>query len=168
MRIATLFVLMGALTTVSLPAFADLPQGKVAVIRVTAIDGLARAGGAVTETRNNVFSFDGSTYMIKDSAVGGLDGVQTLVLIDRRTDKSSGDSVIRENTQEVRAVKGTYFEVTDIPNKVLGYQVATVGGNLRVSGDGDQILCTGGKLGEYHIWKVDSVDLVDRTSIHVR
>ena len=89
MRIATLFVLMGAMSLASVAAFADMPAGKVAVIRVTAIDGLAKANGPVTETRDNVFTFDGSTYTINSSAVGGLDGVQTLVLIDRRTDKIS-------------------------------------------------------------------------------
>jgi len=167
MRNATLFVLMGALTLAAVPAHADLPEGKVAVVRVTAIDGLARAAGAVTETRSSAFTYDGTLYTINDPSVTGLDDVQTMVLIDRRRDVASETGVVREHTQEVRAIKGTYFQVEDIPNHVLGYQVATVGGNLRIAGDGDQILCAAGDNGPYHIWKVTSIDLVDRSKIRL-
>ena len=146
---------------------AAVPEGKVAVVRVTAVDGLAAFDGPRSESRATAFTFDGTWYDVDRSALAGLDGVQTLVLIDRRTDKPSGGRMIRAFEQEVRAFSGTSFEVTDLPGKNLGYQVAMIGGNLRLLGDGDQILATGGEYGPYYVWKITGVDLVDKDAIRI-
>ncbi|NNF07075.1 MAG: hypothetical protein HKN21_09965 [Candidatus Eisenbacteria bacterium] len=168
MKYATLFVLLGTLLVAGAAPVAALPDGKIAVVRVTAVDGLAKAEGPVVESRSSVFSYDGSSYMIDRRAVGGLDGVETLLLIDHRVDTMTSGRVSRRHSQEVRAIGGTYFEVEDIPNKVLAYQVASVAGNLRITGDGDQILCEGGDGAPYRIWRIDGVDLVDRKSVVIK
>jgi hypothetical protein len=145
-------------------AGAGLPEGKVAVVRVTAVDGLAHRA-AESEMRTSVFSFDGTEYHIDRSALAGLDDVQTLLLIDRRRDTPEGASMVRHHSQEVRAFSGTSFEVRDLQGKVLAYQVAMLGGNLRLLGDGDQILAMGGAGGPYQVWRVDGIDLVDRAAV---
>ena len=144
---------------------AAIPDGKVAVVQVAAIDGLAGFQGPITETRSGAFSYDGTWYHINRSALGSLDGVETLVLVDRRTDEVTGGKLVRNFSQEVRAVQGTAFTVDDLPGKALNYQVAVIGGNLRLVGDGDQIVATDGANGPYHIWKVTGIDLVDRDAI---
>ncbi len=68
----TLILAAGLATT----AFAAaIPDGKVAVVRVTAIDGLAGSSAAATQTRSTAFSFDGTNYTIAPSAAASLDGV---------------------------------------------------------------------------------------------
>jgi hypothetical protein len=166
MKNATLTTLLVALLAAAPQAArAGLPEGKVAVIQVTAVDGLASVEGAAGETRTSVFSFDGTEYHIARSALMSLDGVQTLLLIDRRSDSMSGDNGVRTFSQEVRAFPGTSFEVNDLEGKVLSYQVAMLGGNLRLLGDGDQIVAKAGMNGPYHIWKVTGIDLVDRNAL---
>ena len=167
MRIATLLVVALVVAAGLAPAAsgAAIPDGKVAVVRVTAINGLADFQGPTSETRSTVFTYDGTNYFIQRSALAGLDGVQTLVLVDRRTDQVSGNQLVRNFDQEVRAVPGTSFQVTDLPGKVLSYQVAVIGGNLRLVGDGDQIVATGGANGPYSIWKITGIDIVDRSAI---
>ncbi len=160
--IAALLVVAGLAPVASAAA---IPDGKVAVVQVTAIDGLAGFQGPTTETRTGAFSYDGTWYHINRSALGSLDGVETLVLVDRRTDEVSGEKLVQNFTQDVRAVKGSAFSVDDLPGKALHYQVAMIGGNLRLVGDGDQIVATGGANGPYHIWKVTGIDLVDRDVI---
>ncbi len=162
LALLTLALAAGLVTTASAAA---IPDGKVAVVRVTAIDGLADCSGAVTETRSTAFSFDGTEYAL--SGAGNLDGVQTLVLIDRRTDSVAGGQLTRNFSQEVRPVRGTAFEVKDLAGKVLNYQVAVIAGNLRLLGDGDQIVARGGENGPFQIWKVTGIDLVDRGAIVV-
>ena len=160
----TLILAAGIATTASAAA---IPDGKVAVVRVTAIDGLAGASGAATQTRSTAFSFDGTNYTIASGA-GSLDDAQTLILIDRRKDTISGGQLVSEFSQEVRAVRGTSFEVKDLDGKVLNYQVAVIAGNLRLVGDGDQIVARGGDNGPFQIWKVTGIDLVDRGAILVQ
>lgn len=170
MKNAMSALLAGALILALVPAsaMAGVPEGKIAVVRVTAIDGLAKVDGKLTESRATAFRFDGSNYMIDRAVLGSLDGVKTLVLIDRRKDSAEGSALVRKHSQEVRAIDGTGFEVADLPGKALSYQVAMVGGNLRLLGDGDQILATGGAQGAYHVWRVDSVDLLDASAIQIR
>jgi hypothetical protein len=167
MKPATL--LLVAAFGLSLPALAlaAMPAGKVAVVRVTAIDGLAGATGDGTESRANAFTFDGTEYHINHDALSNLNGVETLLLIDRRKDEMSGNAITRSYSQEVRSFPSTHFVVTDVKGKVLSYQVAMIGGNLRLLGDPDQIQATGGAHGPFHIWKVESYDLVDRSAITV-
>ncbi len=160
----TLILAAGIATTASAAA---IPDGKVAVVRVTAIDGLAGASGATTQTRSTAFSFDGTNYTIASGA-GNLDDAQTLILIDRRKDTISGGQLVSEFSQEVRAVRGASFEVKDLDGKVLNYQVAVIAGNLRLVGDGDQIVARGGDKGPFQIWKVTGIDLVDRGAIVVQ
>jgi hypothetical protein len=148
-------------------AIAAVPDGKVAVVRVTAVDGLAHQQ-VTSESRTSAFSFDGSGYSIDSSALGSLDNVQTLVLIDRSTDEVSDGSAVRKHSQEVRSYSGTSFEVTDLKGKVLSYQVASIGGNVRLLGDGDQILATGGAHGPYQIWKITGIDIVDKDAVSLR
>jgi hypothetical protein len=170
MKFATCALLFAAFAAAALPptAAASLPEGKVAVVRVTAIEGLADPVGVVKESRSTAFTYDGTTYTLDHRAVADLDGVETLVLVDRRRDSRNGDTMERHHSQDIITVDGTYFEVRDIPNKVLGYQIAMIGGNLRLTGDGDQILCSAGVGGPFHIWKVEDIDLIDRKAIAFR
>jgi len=169
MKNATCALMFAALILTLAPAaMAALPTGKVAVVTVTSIDGLAHFDGKVTDTRSSVYSYDGTDYTIDGSALSSVDGVETLVLVSKRTDTVTGGTMIRQFSQEARALRGTHFEVTDLPNRVLDYQVAMIGGNLRLTGAGDQILCESGKTGPYHIWRVDGIDLIDRSAIHIR
>ena len=159
--------LLGALVGVMVlapAAMADLPDGKIAVVRVTAVDGLAHHSAERTE-RSSVFAYDGTEYAIDSSALSSLDGVKTLLLIDRRTDKLEKDAGVETYSQEVRAFNGTSFEVKDLEGKVLAYQVAMLGGNLRLLGDGDQIMVKGGSGGPYQVWRVDRIDLVDHQAV---
>jgi hypothetical protein len=162
-----LVILVGALGLAPANSFADMPGGKIAVVRVTAIDGLAHHTPE-KETRSSAFTFDGTNYSVDRSALSSLDGVETLVLIDRKTDDLQGASVVRHYTQEVRAFSGGSFEVTDLQGKVLHYQVAMIGGNLRLLGDGDQILAKAGAGGPFQIWKITDIDLVDRKAVVLR
>lgn len=161
----TLILAAGIATAASAAA---IPDGKVAVVRVTAIDGLAGASGPATQTRSTAFSYDGTNYTIASGAAGNLDGVETLVLIDRRKDTISGGQLVSDFSQEVRAVRGAAFEVKDLAGKVLNYQIAVIAGNLRLVGDGDQIVARGGDNGPFQIWKVTGLDLVDRGAILVK
>ena len=165
MKTAT-FVLVGALS-LGLPALAmaALPAGKVAVVHVTAVDGLAQASGEGTESRTPAYYFDGTEYRISRESLQTLDGVQTLLFIDRRRDEMNGGNVTRKFTQEVRSFPTSSFTVTDVKGKVLSYQVALIGGNLRLLGDSDQIQASAGSGGPFHIWKVTGYDLVDRSAI---
>lgn len=167
MRIATLALaatLMAA-PLLSTGAAAAIPEGKIAVIQVTAVDGLAKWKGSVIENRSSAFRYDGTSYHISKSALAGMDHVQTLLLIDRRVDEVRDSVLLRNHVQEVRGIAGDAFEVTDLPDRVLSYQVAVIGGNLRLMGDGDQIMARGGDNGPFQVWKVTGVDIVDRSSV---
>ena len=148
-------------------AFSAMPSGKIAVVRVTAIDGLANATGDGSESRTNAFTFDGTEYHINHDAVSNLNDTQTLLLIDRRKDEMSGNQITRRFSQEVRTFPSSNFVVTDVKGKVLSYQLAMIGGNLRLLGDSDQIQAGAGANGPFHIWKVESFDLVDRAAITI-
>jgi hypothetical protein len=165
MKTATLLCLAAFGLCLPQLVLAALPAGKIAVVRVTAIDGLAAATGDGTETRNSVFSFDGTEYRIKRSALESTKGVETLLLIDRRQDEMNGSAVARNYTQEVRAFPNSNFTVSDIKGKVLSFQVAMIGGNLRLLGDPDQIQAAAGENGPFHIWKITGYDLVDQSAI---
>lgn len=164
--IYSLAALVGVMGAAAI-AVAAVPDGTVAVVRITAVDGLARKQ-ITGESRTSAFTFDGTHYRIDKSALGSLDDVQTLVLIDRATDEVRGGSAVRKHSQEVRAYPGTTFEVTDLKGKVLSYQVAFIGGNVRLLGDGDQILAMGGANGPYQIWKITGIDIVDKNTISMR
>jgi hypothetical protein len=155
-------VLAAAALAAPRAAGAALPEGKIAVVRVTAVDGLAHVESGRTEAQAPLFSFDGTEYRVSRTALPGVEGVETLLLIDRRTDDASG---VRRHSQEVRPFASTTFQVNDLEGKVLSYQVALLGGNLRLLGDGDQIVAKAGAQGPYHIWKVTSFDLVDRDAV---
>ncbi len=170
MKFATcaLAALVAAATLAPAASASAIPDGKIAVVRVTSIDGLAAVNGPVSESRSEVFSYDGTDYRIDRSALGSLDDVQTLVLIDRRKDEASGGKFVQTFSQEVRPVKGASFTSGDLPGKSLSFQVAVIAGNLRLTGSGDQILATGGDNGPYHIWKVTGVDLVSKDAIELQ
>jgi hypothetical protein len=168
LKVAMAALAITVVAGIASPAAATLPEGKVAVVRVTAIDGLALAQGPVSQTRTSAFAFDGTTYTLESASLGSLDGVETLLLIDRRRDEASGGGVTQVSSQEVRALPGTAFVVEDVPGKKLQYQVAMIGGNLRLMGPGDQILATGGDKGPYTIWKIEDVDLVSKSAITLR
>jgi hypothetical protein len=165
MKTATFLFLAAIGLSVPGLALAAMPAGKIAVIHVTAIDGLAQAKGEGSEARTNAYTFDGTDYRINHDALSSLDGVQTLLLIDRRKDEMNGTAITRRFSQEVRSFPSLNFVVTDLKGKVLSYQVAMIGGNLRLLGDPDQIQATAGSGGPFHIWKVESYDLVDRAAI---
>jgi len=166
-RIMKSAILVLLLASIAAPAAqaAFPPEDQVVVVRVTTVEGLATAGTAASETRSSVFSYDGVTYHIDKSALGSLDGVKTLVLIDRRRDSMQGGNLVSAFDQEVRAFPSLSYQVSDLPGKVLDYQVATVGGNLRLLGSSDQIQARGGAGGPYRIWKTTWVDMVPRASV---
>lgn len=163
MKIAILALVasVGLLGVAPAVTSAAIPDGKVAVVHITAIDGLAHSA-QTSQTRTSVFNYDGTDYHFDSSALESLDGVKTLVLIDRASDDGNGT---RNFTQEVRTYDTTSFEATDLQGKVLSYQVAMIGGNLRLLGDGDQIMAAAGTDGPYQIWKITGIDLVDTNSI---
>ena len=159
----TLFVILSLAMTAALAgaAVAGLPAGKVAVVQVTSVDGIAGHDGAVETKFDHAFAFDGTNYTV--SGVSSLDNVQVLVMVNHRKDSVSGEVLTQQNSQEVRAYNSLHFESTDIPGKVIPYQVASIAGNLRLIGDEGHISCPGGD--NYHIWRVDNVSLVDRSAI---
>jgi len=160
-------IVVGILGLIPTGASAALPEGKVAVVRVSAVNGLAH----VTPTREDrfeIFSYDGTEYRVDRKVLPSLDGVETLLLIDRKTDEVGREGAVRHYTQEVRTFGTTSFQVPDLKGKVLSYQVAMIGGNLRLLGDGDQIRATGGDTGPFQIWRVESIDLVDRDAVVLR
>lgn len=165
--IVALTALAGMAGLTAAETSAGLPEGKIAVVRVTAVDGLAHRSPE-SETRHSVYSYDGTEYLIDRSALKSMDGVTTLLLIDRHTDVTRGGTTTRHNSQEVRAFEGTAFEVRDLKGKVLAYQIAMIGGNLRLLGDGDQILALAGDDGPYHVWRIDGIDLADRDAVVLR
>jgi len=167
MKNATKMLWIGALVLALTPswALAAIPDGKIAVVRVTSVDGLALVNGPIEVTRESAFSYDGTTYSVD---LASLDGIKTLVLIDHRTDSAGGGKVTRAYSQEVRAITDSHFEITDIPGKTLTYQVASIAGVLQMTGDGDQILVPSGDNGPYHMWKVESVNLVNASAIELR
>jgi len=165
MKPATLFLMAAFGLSLPVLAMAAMPAGKIAVVRVTAIDGLAKATGDGNEERTNAFTYDGTDYHISNNALSSLDGVETLLLIDRRKDAMSGNAITRSFSQEVRSFPSSNFVVADMKGKVLSYQLAMIGGNLRLLGDPDQIQAGPGANGPFHIWKVESFDLVDRAAI---
>ena len=144
----------------------SVPEGKVAVIRATSIDGLARHDGQVTESFDTAYSFDGTTWNLE--GVSSLDGVKTILLVDHREDSAADAGLVRKHSQDIRVFNSTQFTVQDVPGKTLTYQVASIAGNLRLLGGGDQILATGGDHGPYHVWKVEEVRLVDADAISLR
>jgi len=160
-------ILVLLLASMAVPAaHAAFPaDDHVVVIRVTAVEGLASAGTAASETRSSVFSYDGVVYRVDKSALGSLDGIKTLVLVDRRRDSMQGGNLVSAYDQEVRAYTTLDYQVSDLPGKVLDYQVASVGGNLRLLGSSDQIQARGGAGGPYRIWKTTWIDMVPRNSI---
>jgi len=164
MKSAILVLLLASLAVPAAQA-AFPADDQVIVIRVTAVEGLASAGTAASETRSSVFSFDGVSYRIDTSALGSLDGIKTLVLVDRRRDSMQGGNMVSAYDQEVRAYKTLDYQVSDLPGRVLDYQVASVGGNLRLLGSSDQIQARGGAGGPYRIWKTTWIDMVPRDSI---
>ena len=59
MKIATRLVLMAALLLAIPPQFvqAEVPEGKIVVVRATAIEGLAGFDGEVAESRSHSYTF---------------------------------------------------------------------------------------------------------------
>lgn len=166
MKLARLALAFALLLAVAPVADAAWPEDKVAVVRVQAVDGLAVADAAKS-SRSSSFVYDGTAYTVDRDALSSLEGVRTVVLIDRSSDTMTGGVVTREHSQEVRTFSSTQFEI-DFDGQPLHYQVATVGGVLRLMGDGDQIRAVAGNNRPFHIWKITGLDLVDKSSFEIR
>lgn len=161
MRIVIAFLILVLLSPAVL---ANLPAGKIAVVEVTAIHGLADYDGEVTETFQTAFATDGRAWTL-DAAVGDLDEIQVLLLVSERRERIAGNELRRQYRQQVRPLADTDFVITDLPTLELEYQLDMYKGRLALGGDGDYILCTGEENEPYHIWRIDGLHLVDRDDI---
>lgn len=147
-----------------LPAFANAQSSdRVSVIRIKAIDGLLADGAPVQVTRDQAF-LSGSSVRIARSAVGSLDGVKALVLIDRRTDAMSGSDLVKRHKEEVLTVTGDTFTVKGVDGRDVTYALDYLSdGSVDLLGPSDRIIARG--KGEFKIWKIEGTSMVSRDRI---
>jgi len=135
----------------------------IAVIRIKAIDGLYVPGADIEATKDMKFMAT-SRVRVARSAVSSLDGVKTLVLIERRADAKSGDKVAQNTTTEVMAVNGDAFTVKGVDGKTYTYAVDVLSdGSVDLLGPKDMIKARSG--GVYQVWKIESASMMSRDRI---
>ncbi len=137
--------------------------GDIAVIRIKAIDGLYVPGSDIAVSKDTKFMAT-SRVRVSRSAVSSLDGVKTLVLVERRSDAKAGDKVQQTITDEVMAINGDTFTLKGADGKSLTYSVDVLSdGSVDLLGPKDSIRARSG--GMYQIWKIESASLVSRDRI---
>lgn len=157
-----LLLLTAGILLPALPALAERTE-RVAVIRIKAVDGLAVDGAPVQTTHNPSFVV-GSSYRVSKSAVGSLDGVTALVLVDRRTDSMSGGSVMQAHTHEVVVVRGDTFTVKGVDGRDVTYAIDMLSdGSVDLLGPGDRIIARPEK--QFKVWKVEGASLVNKDRV---
>jgi hypothetical protein len=155
------------------PASAGIPADKVAVVLVRAIDGL---GSGDSGDRNSVVG--GVAYQIDEasrdlaisragSGISSLDGVKTIVLVERREDTQKGGDIVQKHSHSVLTSGGSSFSVDAIGGGTLSYDVVVFGRKLVVTGPGDRITVTGGKPDSYQVWRVSPLGLFDRDRVEL-
>ena len=82
-------------------ALAAIPDGKIAVIRATAIDGIAKYDGRIKIHRETSMSYDGSNYAFDRGTIDNLEETKAILVIDQRRDEFEGNILVRNHTQEV-------------------------------------------------------------------
>lgn len=166
MKRATIALILGGLLiALSANAVAAIPEGKVAVIRATRVNGIASHEGPVKVEREAVVSYDGRQYAFPAWVVASLGDTKTILVVNDRQDTVVDGVLIKKHTQKVQLFDASMFTVQVNPDTQVTYQVASVAGNLRLLGDEGHIACQGGTDGPYQIWRIDDLDLVDVRSI---
>lgn len=161
---ATLATMLCALALPVSASAAGIPDNKVVVVRIKAIDGRDAAASSVKVNRSEQF-MAGARYHVSKSAVSNLDGVRTLVLVERRTDSVAGGELTQTLKMEAMGVNGDVFNVTGTDGKSVSYAVDVLNdGSVDLLGPKDRIVV---RQGEYQIWKIQSAQLVSRDRINL-
>ena len=147
-----------------LPAMAGAaPIERVAVIRIMSIDGIMADAAPVRETRDQAF-LSGSSLRVSKSAVGSLEGVTALVLIDRRLDSMTGGELLKHHSEEVISVTGDTFTVKGVDGRDVTYALDSLSdGSVDVLGPADRIIAR--EKGAYKVWKLEGVSLMPKDRI---
>jgi hypothetical protein len=156
------FLLLTAGLLLPAAAFAQMSD-KVAVIRIKAIDGLLADGAPVQVSRDQAF-LAGSSLRVSRSAVGSLEGVKAIVLVDRRTDAMSGAELVKRHKEEVITVTGDTFTLKGVDGNNVTYALDYLSdGSVDLLGPSDRIIARG--KGEFKVWKVESTSMMSRDRI---
>ena len=146
-----------------LPAAVFAQSDRVAVIRIKAIDGLLADGAPVQVSREQAF-LAGSSLRLSRSAVGSLEGVKAIVLVDRRTDAMSGADLVKRHKEEVLTVTGDTFTLKGVDGNDVTYALDYLSdGSVDLLGPSDRIIARG--KGEFKIWKVEGTSMMSRDRI---
>jgi len=157
-----------ALLLAASSALAALPAGKVLVVEATAIEGLAAVEGPIDSTYASSFSFTDGSLSIDKKALGSLDGVETLFLVEHRLDQPAKNGLLRRFTQDVRTL-GPDGALNLLPALELDYQLATTpDGGVGLLGDGGRLFAEEGANDPYLVWRIDGLRLMDRDAITLR
>lgn len=161
--VAVLAATVAASALAPAPARAGgIPDNKIVVVRIKAIDGLDKSAANIQVNRTEQFVRGGRLHVSR-SAVSSLDGVKTLVLVERRNDAMSGADLVQTVKLEASAVNGDMFSVTDADGKKLNYGIDILNdGSVDLLGPKDRIVV---REGAYQIWKIESASLVSRDGI---
>lgn len=163
-RIATLATVLSALALPVSTHAAGIPDNKVVVVRIRAIDGLDATASSVKINRNEQY-MAGARYHVSKTALSNLDGVRTLILVERRTDSMAGGELTQTVKLEAMGVNGDVFSVAGADGKNVNYAVDVLNdGSVDLLGPKDRIVV---RPGEYQIWKVESAQLVTRDRIRL-
>ncbi len=151
-------------------ASAAVPEGKLLVIQATAIEGLAAVEGPIDSTyARGSFTVAEGSLSIDRKALGSLEGIQALFLVEHRTDQAAKGGLSRRFTQDLRAATGGELSLNLLPKLELAYQVAELdGGRIGLVGDGARIFAEGGTNEPYTVWRIDGLALVDRSAVTLR
>ena len=161
---ASLATVLCALALPASTQAAGIPDNKVVVVRIKAIDGRDANVNSVRVNRSEQF-MAGARYHVSKSAISNLDGVRTLVLVERRSDAVSGSELTQNVKLEALGVNGDMFSVTGADGKSVNYAVDVLNdGSVDLLGPGDRIVV---RPGEYTIWKIESAQLVTRDRINL-
>jgi hypothetical protein len=158
-----LILLLGAAGALALPAGEEL-----LIVEATLIEGLADYHGEIVETHRELFTRENGTLSIDRDGLASLDGLEAIVLVDRRRDTQGGDTLTRKHWQEIHAVSGGSFELAMLPDEPFLYQIANVNGKTGLFGQGNLLRSEGGEGEPFQVWRIDSMRFVDRTEIALR
>lgn len=159
---ATLATVLAAFVAVMPAQAAGIPDNKIVVVRIKAIDGLDKSAANVTVNRTEQYVRGGRLH-ISRGAIASLDGVRTIVLVERRNDSLSGADLVQNVKLEAAAVNGDMFSVTSVDGKKFSYGVDILNdGSVDLLGPKDRIVV---RDGQYQIWKIESASLVSRDGI---
>ncbi len=159
---SALILLIGAGGAMALPAGDEL-----LIVEATLIEGLADYHGEIVETHKELFTLENGALSIERDGLASLDGLEVIVLLDRRQDSQGGDTLTRNHWQEVHAVSEASFELAMLPEEPFRYQVAEVNGKLGLFGQGNLLRSEGGEGEPFQVWRIDGLQVVPRSSIQL-